>query len=349
MKIEAIGAQELKDLYETRMREDFPPSELRPYSNMIYLLERGEYRCFVAREAGEILAYAFFAVKDGAVLLDYLAVDSSCRGQGVGSRFLSGLKDVSKQFGGSHILIEAESVESAVTPEQTEERERRLRFYRRCGCRATGVYSLLFGVEYQILCLPLSDGGAPGQEEVNSGLESLYRMIVPPIVGGDESAFHKVCRCFFRPETGEQPRDFARELGRSITCLYRNRSKFLGERLREYGFAGAMYMMLLHVDRHPGATQDSIATHMYIDKSNVARRIKQLEELGYVRRETDLSDRRQNNLYLTDRGRELAPLIRSYLSQWGESISAGLTEAERDTLLSLLAKMTACSRNSKCK
>lgn len=142
-----------------------------------------------------------------------------------------------------------------------------------------------------------------------------------------------------RAEGREQPRDFTRELGRAVTFLHRNRSKFMGERLREYGFSGAMYMMLLHVDYHPGATQDSIATHMYIDKSNVARRIKQLEELGYIRRETDRLDRRQNNLYLTDRGKELVPLIREYLSQWGQSISAALTETERDALLSLLAKM----------
>ncbi len=339
MNIEAIGAEELKELYETRLREDFPPSELRPYSNMLYLLERNAYRCFVYREAGKVLAYALFAVRDGAVLLDYLAVDPACRGKGVGSAFLAGLGRVSQQFGGTYVLIEAESLESAKTDAETEERRRRLRFYQHCGCRAAGFFSLLFGVEYQILVLPLSEGADPSPQEAMAALESLYRMIVPPIVGGDEEAYRQACRCFMAPEREEQPRRFARELGRALTGLYRNRSKFMGERLREYGFSGAMYMILLHVDRHPGATQDGLATHMYLDKSNVARRIKQLEELGYIRRETDSSDRRQNHLYLTPRGSELAPLIRSYLSQWGQTIAADLTESERDLLLSLLQKM----------
>lgn len=340
MKIETLSAEELKALHETRLREDFPPSELRPYSNMKYLMDLGAYRCFACRENGGIAAYALFAVSDGAALLDYYAVDSALRGQGVGSRFLSGLKAVSEQFGAPYVIIEAESVESAETPAQVEERRRRLRFYDHCGCRTTGVYSFLFGVEYQILVLPLSEAAAPSDAEVKAALESLYRMIVPPMVDGDEEKFRQVCRCYLGPGKREQPRDFTRELGRAVTFMYRNRSKFMGERLREYGFSGAMYMMLLHVDLHPGATQDSIATHMYIDKSNVARRIKQLEELGYIRRETDLSDRRQNNLYLTERGKELIPLIRKYLSQWGQSISAGLTEAELDTLLSLLTRMT---------
>lgn len=139
-------------------------------------------------------------------------------------------------------------------------------------------------------------------------------------------------------------KDFARELGRAVTFLQRGRRKFMGERLRDYGFSGPMYTILLHVARHPGATQDSIATHMYLDKCNVARRTKKLEELGYIRRETDQLDRRQNNLYLTDRGEELVPVIREYLAQWGETTAAALSEQERTVLISLLSKMTGQDR-----
>lgn len=142
-----------------------------------------------------------------------------------------------------------------------------------------------------------------------------------------------------------QQEHFIREFGRAITFLQRSRSKFLGERLRDYGFSGAMYMILLHVDRHPGASQDSIANHMYINKCNVARHTKKLELLGYLRRETDQADRRQNNLYLTPEGTALAPLIRSYLRQWGETVTASLQEEEKNTLLALLTKMTGQMEN----
>ena len=135
-------------------------------------------------------------------------------------------------------------------------------------------------------------------------------------------------------------RFFIREFGRTLTFLYRSRAKFMGERLRDYGFSGAMYMILLHVDRHPGASQDSIANHMYLDKWNVARRTKKLEELGYLTRRTDPADRRQNNLFLTEKGRELVPVIRSYLAQWGRTITEDLTSQECATLLELLTKMT---------
>lgn len=142
----------------------------------------------------------------------------------------------------------------------------------------------------------------------------------------------------------ERSSHFTRELGRAVTFLSRSRKRFMNERLRDYGFSGAMYMILLHIERHPGTTQDSIANHMFIDKCNVARRTKKLEALGYLYRETNQNDRRQNSLYLTEKGRELVPIIRSYMGQWGREITAGLTDEERATLIGLLTKMTGQDR-----
>ncbi len=139
-------------------------------------------------------------------------------------------------------------------------------------------------------------------------------------------------------EKNEKQEHFIREFGRVLTFLTRSRKKFMGECLRDYGFSGAMYMILLHIDRHPGDSQDRIASHMYINKCNVARHTKKLESLGYLRRETDQADRRQNNLYLTEKGRALVPEIREYLGEWSREITAGLTEEEKTTLLSLLLK-----------
>lgn len=133
--------------------------------------------------------------------------------------------------------------------------------------------------------------------------------------------------------------EFPRLLGRSITYLHRQRNKFMGERLKPYGFIGAMHMILLYIARNPGTTQDAIVSHMYIDKCNVARRTKRLEELGYIRRETGKTDRRENNLYLTEAGEELAPVILGYLQEWSRSITRSLSDDERLTLISLLDRL----------
>ena len=111
------------------------------------------------------------------------------------------------------------------------------------------------------------------------------------------------------------------------------------ERLKQYGFVGAMHMILLHIARNPGTTQDAIVSHMYIDKCNVARRTKRLEELGYIRRETGKTDRRENNLYLTEEGEKLVPIICGYLQGWAKSITRDLNDEERLVLIDLLDRM----------
>lgn len=141
------------------------------------------------------------------------------------------------------------------------------------------------------------------------------------------------------PSSSERLAEFPRVLGRSITYLHRQRNKFMGERLKPYGFIGAMHMILLYISRNPGTTQDAIVSHMYIDKCNVARRTKRLEELGYIRRETGKVDRRENNLFLTEEGEKLVSVIRGYLRDWAKSITRDLNDEERLTLLSLLDRM----------
>ena len=133
--------------------------------------------------------------------------------------------------------------------------------------------------------------------------------------------------------------EFPRQLSRSITFLQKKKKKYMGERLKQYGFVGAMHMILLHIARHPGTTQDAIVSHMYIDKCNVARRTKKLEELGYIRRETGKVDRRQNNLYLTEEGEKLIPVIRGYLREWAKTITRDLSDEEHILLLGLLDRM----------
>lgn len=198
MEIRKLSLTEMKSLYTERMKQDFPPDELRPFHSIARLTDAGAYTSFGCFEEGPA-AYATFATaaQGTAVLLDYFAVDASRRGQGIGSRSLARLGEKMRGGSASFFMIEVESLESAKTPEQTEERTRRIRFYEGCGCVATGVYSWLFGVEYRILIFPLT-GTLPSDDTVQAALEQVYHTIVPSVAGSDPAAFSRVCRCFRR-------------------------------------------------------------------------------------------------------------------------------------------------------
>ena len=85
--------------------------------------------------------------------------------------------------------------------------------------------------------------------------------------------------------------------------------------------------------------QDAIVSHMYIDKCTVARRTKRLEELGYISRETGKEDRRENNLYVTESGEKLVPVIREILQDWAKSVTRDLSDEERILLITLLDRL----------
>ena len=185
-----MGPQEVAAVYEGHMRKDFPASELKPLSSIRRMQAEGIYDCLGFYEGDVLVAYAFFVADRGRgyLLLDYLAVCGPYRGGGYGSRCLEKIKGFYKEENG--ILLECESRKSAKGEAELTERERRIRFYLRNGCVETGVMSLLFGVEFEILYLAKKNDTSPtaegfrktdgaGQSNVAGELERLYRKMLP--------------------------------------------------------------------------------------------------------------------------------------------------------------------------
>lgn len=329
MYIKTLDTEETRRLYDPCLRRDFPPEELMPWRWMEPLIEQGYQRSAGFFDEEGLAAYALFITageRPRTALLNYFAVEPQRRGQGTGSLCLRLMREA---LAGEdcRIIFEVEDPDSA--PDR-ETALRRIDFYLRSGARATGVRSTLFGVEYRIMVLEKEGESEPiGDNELLEELLALYHITV-----SQKYTFDEVCSVRL---SGPGP-SFSRDLGRALTYLMRSRKRFMGEKLREYGFSGGMYLILLHADRHPGLSQDAVAGHLYMDKCSVARKVKKLEELSYIYRETDPADRRQNQLFLTEKGRALAPTIRRYLGQWGDEVTSSLTPEEKETLIALLMK-----------
>ena len=81
--------------------------------------------------------------------------------------------------------------------------------------------------------------------------------------------------------------DFSRVFDRSIAYLYRRRKRYLGEHLRPYGLSGGMHNFITYLHRFPGQSQDALCSRFYVEKCTVSKRVKQMETMGYIRREVD--------------------------------------------------------------
>ena len=192
-RIQKLTLNEIKEIYDTHMQEAFPQSELRPYKNIEMLFQRGNYVCYGLFEDEKLIAYAYFSRTTDRryVLLDYFAVVSGLRGGGIGSRMFSLLREEMQSLDG--ILLEVESVESTQNPEEIALRERRIAFYERNGCTLTRAKCLLYGVDFRIMALPLSQP-VPNDQTVLFELESIYHVMF------DDALYAKVCHPFLLEE-----------------------------------------------------------------------------------------------------------------------------------------------------
>ncbi len=172
MQVRNINTEQLNDLYENHLKHDFPKSELKSLSMIQSYMENGIYTIYGLYEREELLAYALFMhnKESGFQLLDYFASNRKYRSKGYGSKLLQVLKkedSISKGY-----IIEVETVRTAKNEAEKLQRIRRIAFYEKNGLRKVSLRSTVFGVEFDILYLPLQWDGE--DTELYEELKSLY-------------------------------------------------------------------------------------------------------------------------------------------------------------------------------
>lgn len=173
MNIQNLTGEALEKLYETEMKEAFPPAELKPLHRLQSMVKNGEYQVLAYYEKNIFLAYACFYTAAEPALLDYYAVRKAYRGRGVGSRFLQALSaDESFSQG---FLAEAEDPDYAQDEMALMERKRRIAFYRHNGFQDSGMRAEIFGVRYRIL----TSAKVSSSVSVVTALKRCYDGMVP--------------------------------------------------------------------------------------------------------------------------------------------------------------------------
>ena len=121
--------------------------------------------------------------------------------------------------------------------------------------------------------------------------------------------------------------------------LNRRRIRCLRQALAPHQYVGTMHLLMLYLSEHPGASQDEIREYYALDKTNVARDARRLEELGHIKRQVDMNNRRQYQLYVTESGKAFLPLIQAAYDSFSEKLVANLSQEEVDILGKLLQKL----------
>lgn len=144
-KLRKPGLRDWGKLYGL-YRSAFPAAERKPWWMILCMYHRGKTDIWCIEQAGRFAGLAITINGPDLILLDYFAVASGSRGQGIGKGALTRLKDL---YGDKGFFLEIESTRESAP--NLSQRLRRKAFYLRCGLVELGTTAKLFGVNMELL------------------------------------------------------------------------------------------------------------------------------------------------------------------------------------------------------
>lgn len=106
----------------------------------------------------------------------------------------------------------------------------------------------------------------------------------------------------------------------------------------------AHFSYVLAICREPGRSQEELARELCINKSTVARALNQLEERGYITRNSLPHDKRQVAVYPTEKMNAVLPQIKQASVEWMALLSEGIPAEELAIFDTVLNRMQARAR-----
>ena len=140
---ESLDLEAIENLY----LQAFPADERKPFSVILEKCQEGSMQILkIENENNDFLGLVIMILHNDLAILDYFAMNPSCRNKGYGSQVLSILNE---RYANYRMILEIENPD--VPSDNTAERTRRKGFYLRNGMILMPFEVDLFGVEMLIL------------------------------------------------------------------------------------------------------------------------------------------------------------------------------------------------------
>ncbi len=139
------------------------------------------------------------------------------------------------------------------------------------------------------------------------------------------------------PLTGDDGIDFT--MIELLFFAYRDFTSDPDQLLATYGFGRAHHRVVHFVNRMPGLTVAELLDVLKITKQSLARVLKQLIDTGHVVQMQGVRDRRQRELYPTDRGRDLALALAQPQARRIADALMAFDDGERERIETFLSRM----------
>ena len=139
------GLRQWAEVYKLYQKA-FPASEKKPFSMILKMHRKGATDIWRFTRNGSFAGIILTINGPEHILLDYLAVEASQRGGGIGTEMLQLMR---AHYAGKGVFLEIESVYE--TCDNQQERLRRKHFYEASGMTSMEVFVWLFGVKMELM------------------------------------------------------------------------------------------------------------------------------------------------------------------------------------------------------
>ena len=128
-----------------------------------------------------------------------------------------------------------------------------------------------------------------------------------------------------------------------LSAFYREKE------FKKLGLGEMHHAYILTVCGEPGISQEELACKIFVNKSNVARQAAQLEQKGFILRQSDTHDARKLRLFPTEKAQSLAPEIREILRNWNQTLLDEIPSGQQAAVLSGLQTILEKAEAEMCK
>lgn len=97
--------------------------------------------------------------------------------------------------------------------------------------------------------------------------------------------------------------------------------------------------MLDYILRHDGCTQTELARALHVTPASVATSTKRLQHSGFITKQTDECNLRQNRISVTEKGRAAVEVAHEHFVKLQTDMLRGFSDSEAEVLASMLERM----------
>lgn len=130
-------------------------------------------------------------------------------------------------------------------------------------------------------------------------------------------------------------------IGAAVRETYLAFKSTLHDKLRSHQITSAQWLFLRVLWVEDGLGQKELAQRVRVHPTTTVAAVDVLEKHGYLQRRRSEIDRRQINVFLTDKGHALASELLPFAAEVNRRASKGITQKDMQVLMQLLSRLRA--------